>query len=127
MLRTRHYQLAGPKPGGDVVIPATGDINAGYPPQFWSTCGYHLLLFVCGGVGCNVDLVREVTMDTALKNALDEIEGVLAEILAVLQDIRIQGESHEVTALAPPTEHCEHLGAYHITAGWYCPHCGQIT
>ena len=66
-------------------------------------------------------------MDTVLKNALDEIEGRLAEILSVLQDIRIQGEPHEVTALAPPPEaHCEHLRAYHTTVGWRCPDCGQI-
>jgi len=43
-------------------------------------------------------------MDTVLKNTLDEIEGRLAEILAVLQDIRIQGEPHEVTVSVPPPE-----------------------
>jgi len=61
-------------------------------------------------------------MDTALKNALDEIEGRLAEILAVLQDIRTQGN----TSKPPPPEHCEHLRAYHTTAGWRCPDCGHV-
>jgi len=67
-------------------------------------------------------------MDAMLKRALDEIESRLAEILAVLQDIRTQGEPHEVTVSVPPPEpHCEHLGAlYHTTAGWRCPGCEQI-
>ena len=39
-------------------------------------------------------------MDTVLKNTLDEIEGRLAEILAVLKDIRTQGSS--ITITIPP-------------------------
>jgi len=36
---------------------ATGDINAGYPPQFWDTCGWYFLPFVCGGFDGDVDMV----------------------------------------------------------------------
>ena len=39
-----------------------------------------------------------MTMDTALRTHLDEIEARLGEILEVLKDIRTQGTTNKVTA-----------------------------
>ena len=30
------------------------------------------------------------------------------------------------SALADGIEACDHKNAYHTTAGWYCPNCGEI-
>ena len=48
-------------------------------------------------------------MDTALRTHLDEIEARLAEILEVLKDIRMQGQSDLVTDSEYPPN-LDHFG-----------------